>query len=344
MSYTEEEIQSRCLQWYTHAFPLKEVVRITHLECITDGWESDLYALTLTWTQASGHTSEEVMLKLYYGERGRLLAQHEALALTHLSARGFPVPRLRLSALEQSPFGRPAVLMQRIARRRMDEALRASPPPQQRELLTRFCQLLVDLHALDWTPFVQDPVCPHPAKVLATWLSEERARLSELHIPTFDPVLAWLAAKSADVVCERLSVIHGDYHPWNVLLQEDGTAVVIDWTGLAVSDYRFDLARTLLLLETQGYPDLRDIILHLYGRLAGQIVEQIEFFEVIGCLRRLIDISVSLSQGATRMGMKPEATALMKQQAGPIHSVYVVLQQRTGLALPAIEQLLSTLA
>ena len=65
---------------------------------------------------------------------------------------------------------------------------------------------------------------------------------------------------------------------------------------------------------------------------------------MVACLRRLIDISVSLSQGATHMGMKPEATVLMKQQAGPIHSVYVVLQQRTGLALPAIEQLLSTLS
>ena len=120
--------------------------------------------------------------------------------------------------------------------------------------------------------------------------------------------------------------------------------MVIDWTGLAVSDFRFDLAWTLMLLGTQGYPILRDIILHLYERLASRSVEQIEFFEVIACLRRLVDISVSLSQGATRMGMKPEAAALMKQQADHIYRVYEVLQQRTGLTLPEIEQFLVTLA
>ncbi len=84
-------------------------------------------------------------------------------------------------------------------------------------------------------------------------------------------MIAWLAEKSADVVCERLSVIHQDYHPSNVLLEDDGTAVVIDWTGLAISDFHFDLAWTLMLISTQGYPTLRAIILDMYEWVPSKV-------------------------------------------------------------------------
>ncbi len=44
--------------------------------------------------------------------------------------------------------------------------------------------------------------------------------------------------------------VHWDYHPGNVLLRDDSSAVVIDWTQIDVSDPRFDLAWTLLLVSS----------------------------------------------------------------------------------------------
>lgn len=60
-------------------------------------------------------------------------------------------------------------------------------------------------------------------------------------------------------------------------------------------------------------------------------------------LRRLFDISVSLSDGADKLGMRPGAEGLMKQNAGHIKNVYALLRDRTGITIPEIEVLLSSL-
>jgi aminoglycoside phosphotransferase (APT) family kinase protein len=47
----------------------------------------------------------------------------------------------------------------------------------------------------------------------------------------------------------ELVVCHGDYHPFNLLVADHGTATVLDWTGALLADPTFDLAFTTLLLE-----------------------------------------------------------------------------------------------
>ncbi len=54
---------------------MREDVRITHLESITNGWESDIYVLTIAYTQVTRRTREDAILKLYYGESGLQRAQ-----------------------------------------------------------------------------------------------------------------------------------------------------------------------------------------------------------------------------------------------------------------------------
>jgi aminoglycoside phosphotransferase (APT) family kinase protein len=134
-----------------------------------------------------------------------------------------------------------------------------------------------------------------------------------------------------------------DYHPYNILLRSDGAAFVIDWTSAQVSDYRLDLAWTLLLMSTYGNPEVRDLVLREYERIAGHEAEQIEFFEAAACLRRLVTIHISLSAGAEKLGMRAGAEAMMAD-VDHITSVYAVLRERTGIRITKIEELLSTLA
>jgi aminoglycoside phosphotransferase (APT) family kinase protein len=132
-----------------------------------------------------------------------------------------------------------------------------------------------------------------------------------------------------------------DYHPYNILLRCDGAAFVIDWTSAQVSDYRLDLAWTLLLMSTYGNPEARDLVLREYERIAGHEAEQIEFFEVAACLRRLVTIHISLSAGAETMGMRAGAEDAMAD-SDHIAKVYALLQERTGIRIAEIEQLLAT--
>jgi aminoglycoside phosphotransferase (APT) family kinase protein len=211
---------------------------------------------------------------------------------------------------------------------------------ERAQLLTRFCELFVQLHALDWQPFNDDPGLTAPYHFIDQWLARSRAYLQ--HFPEIqegtEPALAWIAARCDAVACERPSPVHLDYHPANVLLRPDGSAIVIDWTGFAVSDYRFDLAWTLILANAYEDAAVRDQILQTYERIAGRDVEQLACFEVIASLRRLIGISISLQSGPEQMGMRPEATSIMQQQM-PAHArVYATYMGHTNIPLPFFEK------
>ena len=116
--------------------------------------------------------------------------------------------------------------------------------------------------------------------------------------------------------------------------------VVIDWTQLEISDARFDLAWTLLLVGTQQGPQWRNRILHEYERLWGDKVVAIEYFEVVACVKRLASVAMVLSGNAEKVGMRSDAAGMIREQLGPLRKVYDLLVERTGIAAPEIEEFL----
>jgi aminoglycoside phosphotransferase (APT) family kinase protein len=46
---------------------------------------------------------------------------------------------------------------------------------------------------------------------------------------------------------ERLAVIHGDFHPLNILVVEGKVSCVLDWSGFLLADPAYDVAITLVL-------------------------------------------------------------------------------------------------
>ena len=132
---------------------------------------------------------------------------------------------------------------------------------------------------------------------------------------------------------------HQDFHPGNILISADDGATVIDWTNFAVTDSRFDLAWTLVLAHAYGGPELRDQILQGYQHHAGKPVKQIEAFEAIACARRLFDLTVSLTQGAQRMGMNAQAVEAMRANMDAHRRVHRLFIERTGLQIEAFDNL-----
>ena len=121
-----------------------------------------------------------------------------------------------------------------------------------------------------------------------------------------------------------------------------GRLSVIDWTNAEIADYRYDLAWTLLL---QGMYDgwaLRDLILADYEVCLGRPVEGLAVFEAFACARRLLSMLVSLTQGAEAMGMRAGAANVMRGQIRHLENLYTLLCARTGLTLPEVGALLSS--
>src|SRR6266571_7217187 len=356
-----DHMQSSLQAYYARAFPANQGLQVKDLIRITAGWESEMYAFDVEYGPAEDRRREALVLRLYPGDHAYAKAAHEFHSMRHLHQAGYPVPSVHILERTNSPFGKPFVIMERIPGQVMGPLLSSARGEQQRELLTRFCVLFVQLHRLDWRPFVNDvardatPVhIPDPRHLVATFVNDvtrgpygfvdrslRRAHdaLTQFSLWGFLPIVAWLEERREAVSCRQPALVHGDFHPNNILLRADGAAVVIDWAGLQVSDARFDLAWTLLLVGTRGSVAWRDYILQEYERLVGAKVEQIEWFETFACLRRLRVVTVALSAGAEQLGLRPDAGARMQQQMGAMHQVYALLVERTGMRVAEVERL-----
>jgi aminoglycoside phosphotransferase (APT) family kinase protein len=338
-------MQNKLQDYYTATFPDRVAAQVGDLTVISNGWESDVYGFTVEYGPASERRSEALVLRIYPGDDAYHKSEREFRGMRRLYEAGYPVPQVYALERENSPFGRPLVIMERIEGELLWPLLSAAPETQQREWLSRFCRLFVQLHRLDWTPFVEDAARYEregPYSFVDDWLARMRAYAGRFEVAGFLPALAWLEARRAQVPCQRPAPVHWDFHPNNVLVRPDGALAVIDWTQIQLSDARFDLAWSLLLTGSHAGMAWRDLILQEYERWAGAGVEQLAFFEVAACFKRLASVAISLLYGPEKLGMRPEAVALMKQQLGSIRRVYDLLLERTAIELPEVERLLAS--
>jgi aminoglycoside phosphotransferase (APT) family kinase protein len=317
------------------AFPDKENPQVKGLTDISAGWESVLYSFRLEHGPSANRLSERLVLRLLMGEGAADKATREFQAMRRLHEVGYSVPNVYAFGSESSPLGQPFILMEHIDGEQLWSLIANLPEDQW---LTLFCRLFVQLHALDWRPFSDEQTVADPYHFIDQWLERGRHYLQQFpQIQEMQRVLEWLEARRGQMACLRPSPVHMDFHPANILVRPDGSAVVVDWTGFAVSDYRFDVAWTLVLAGAYEGAAMRNQILDRYEQLAGAKVEQLALFEVVACLRRLLGVSVSLLLDPEQMGMRPEATAMMRQQLPAHKRVAELLIEHTGIQLPQLE-------
>ena len=62
---------------------------------------------------------------------------------------------------------------------------------------------------------------------------------------------------------------HGDFNPSNVIVKEDGTVFVIDWSHVTQGNASGDAARTYLLFSMEGKTELANKYLELFATKSG---------------------------------------------------------------------------
>jgi aminoglycoside phosphotransferase (APT) family kinase protein len=303
-------------------------------------WGSELLLFALESGPPAQRRREELILRLYAGDDAPARAAHDLRTLTLLRDAHYPVPGVRAAELSASPLGSPFVVMERIAGQALGRLLLAPSPPADRDLLlTRFAALLASLHALDWRPFAAGEAPPPDAEpfiFVDRWLRgahEQASRFPELG---FLPAFPWLSALRDEMPCERPSLTHHDFHPGNVIVRAGGEQVVIDWSGSTVSDPRFDLAWTLLLLQAHWGPASREQTLREYERLRGAPVERLHHFEAFACARAISELGFVVATGALR-------PADRESRRRGATCAYGLLRERGAPRLPVIERLLASL-
>lgn len=344
MTLGPQEPSAAALQAFLEtALPDRSGTEVTGFHEISSGWESDVYAFDLRSDAQQGSEPEALVLRVYPGVDALEKSEREFKALRRLHRTGYPVPEVLLLVQAPSPFGRPFLIMERAPGHGMWHETFNGPEARQRARFQLFCQLFVALHRIDWRRLVDKGDISFesdPYVFVDRFLALFRTYIERFQQPGYEPVLAWLAARRDAVPCDRPTGIHWDFHPENILLAEDGSVTVIDWTGFEVSDPRFDLAWTMTLVGSQEGEGVRRRILEAYASIAGHQIEEIAFFEVVAAARRLASVTISLAAGAEQLGMRQGAETMMLRHRGPLSKVYARLQTLTGIRVPEVDQLL----
>jgi aminoglycoside phosphotransferase (APT) family kinase protein len=330
---------------YAQEFPEYDSIHINNVNKISNGWETDIYAFDLESGQAGDHTYEELILRIYPGEGGAIESAREFRGMRLLHECGYPVPRVHLQGSEDSIFGYPFVIMERITGQLMRQLMNNAPPEEMRDLQSQFCELFVNLHNLDWHPFVDSHEQVNendPYQFVDNWINTGKQGIQQFQLQGFSEALDWFAERRNSIPCSQPSVVHLDFHPNNVLLQTDGQAFVIDWSQVSLSDARFDLAWTLVLASAYFGEEWRDQILAGYESYLGERIDRIEVFEAFACTRRLFIIVACLTHGAAALGMRPDTEERMRQQMGPLSTVYNRVHTITGIKIPEVDQILES--
>lgn len=334
-----ETILEKFEPYYAAAFPERAGAKITHLATLNNGWESDVYAFDVEWGASESRLTETQILRIYPGNDAEVKSAREFHALAELQKLGYPVPRVyRLEPAVTSPFGKPFLVMERIPGRGMWHQMFHSPPDERERLLDRFCALFARLHALDPRPF--DPALQPGQNAVQCQLARWQGYVDSLPLPGFLPAWQWVSLRAPEIHATSFSPCHWDFHPDNILLDEVGNMVVIDWTGLEVTDRRFDVAWTLLLICSNEGASAREPVLRGYERHAGVTLTDMNFFDAVACFRRLFSVLVSLALGAEKMGMRSGAEEMMRAHTRPLRFVYERWLALTSVPIPDAEDFL----
>jgi aminoglycoside phosphotransferase (APT) family kinase protein len=348
MDRTTIEVQQGLQAYYTSVIG-EARSSVAQVAFLGSGFEADVFAFTLETETANATQTRTLILRLYAGEGAVEKSAREFAVMERLWAAGYPVPQVLSLEWQRSPFDCPFVIMERIHGVSLGEAYWAGSLEQQQEALALLYQLIARLHALGGSTLLPSSPLQASRDPYAfidddlTFLETLRQRLTARNALVLQSALSWLHSKRATVPCERLALVHGDFHPSNVLLRSDGAPYVIDWSNARLADPRTDLAWTRLITSADALPGGGEMHRRLYEQYAGAKVTNLAYFDVLACTRLLLSVLISLQSGAAQQGMRPEAEELMRRSATHTRYVAAQLQQYTGIPMPALEDTLAAL-
>jgi aminoglycoside phosphotransferase (APT) family kinase protein len=221
--------------------------RITNLVKTSIGRSRENWSFDLVRRDqdTGGELREPLMLRrdpeggLVETERSR-----EFAILRALEGASVPAPPARWLDAEGKWFGRPSLIMRREPGECDYYVLNGSRPLGERLALARqFCDLLAQVHLVDWrstqlADIFEDPGERAAVAELDQWEATLRSDQPEPY-PELELVLQWLRASPPRA--QATVLVHGDFKPGNILLEGTRIVALLDWELAHLGDPMEDL-------------------------------------------------------------------------------------------------------
>ena len=268
--------------------PGVETAAIHALEPISGGFSHQTFRFHLSIGDGARADSRRCVLKVQ-PEAGPLAPYdiaRESRVIRCLAPSTVPVPEVILA--EQSPevIGSPLVILEEARGEPMPFVWRTAPSDDAR--VREHVRMLHRTHSLDWRSlglgFLSDDV----SRVIENEIAACRRR-AEHHGAGDNLLLKEIAAWLTENIPPPMppSLLHGDPNPTNYLFLGNTVVAVLDWEMAALGDPRSDLGFYAAVQTVFGgeWAVPYDEFLRLYAEEAGNMLDDMAYFEALALLR-----------------------------------------------------------
>lgn len=274
----EAKMREHLESFLEHTFPCRAPV-LEHLcSAAGDGRSRENWSFDLLWPD---RREELILRRDPEGGLVRTDRSDEFCLLRALEPTPLPSPATRWLDGDGAWFGRPTLIMERLPGRSDYFLLNGDLHLERRlQLAEELCRLLGAVHALDWHVLGLHTLLPDPgehaaAAELGRWEAVLREDQVEAY-PEIDLAIVWLRDRAPSAP-ERV-LVHGDFKPGNVLIDDTSITALLDWELAHLGDPMEDLGwMTQPLRHREQYiPGAweRDEILRTYEAVTRRTVDE----------------------------------------------------------------------
>jgi len=305
---------------------------------IGGGLDTYTYAFRLSGS-LDPHWLRPLVLRVYPSPDQQDKAKREEAVQRFVHAAGFPAPLPLLVVIRDTPLGLPFMIMERAPGSTMLD--RFKNPLAIDRMLRLLADTQVRLHRVPLDGCPLDGTCPLADRLL----DELRETTRRVGLTGQGEALEWLDRNRPAEPQEDVVLCHNDCHPLNLLVDDSGRAVVIDWSDAAVGDRHSDVARTtalfwlapplagglterVLLRVLRGYL-IRSYVRHYSASLAVDPV-RLRYWQVLHAVRAWALLDAMRSAGPVAVGAKDDAAAAIPDALLPALEQYVRVRTSGG--------------
>lgn len=262
--------------------------KIQETKVLKSGWAGEIISL-----KCKDNTQKYVIKSYNSSKNGIENIKQEWKGLNLLYNANYPVPRPIMSDFVNE---KPYIVMEEVEGDNLWDCYQTLSREGKEQLLEKFVKAFFELHALDVSIVDKELAKDSTSSFIEKEIIEIKKLVEENKLEYFTQIIDWLQKEKTNVIGEKLSIIHRDYHPWNVIVDNNEKIYVIDLLW-GVGDYRFDLAWTYTLMERSGFEEFSQNVLKKYKELKNENINNFKYFKVLSTLRWLINVIISLKTG-----------------------------------------------
>ncbi len=305
---------------------------------ITGGADTEIFSFTVEITEES--MSYDLILRLYRKGATIDLSRREFETLNQLYNAGLSVPKPYGYTGIENPLKRPFLIMEKIDGEMLAEII-FNENRNKEAMLIQFMGNLAEIHNLNWQKSFTNIPIPDVSidsyQIIKNLMRGSESLIEKFEISELYPLITWLKRFMHDHPCEKVVLVHGDYHGMNVMVRENGEFVTIDWMDIKLGDRRQDLAFSIIATDSASTMSLKDHFIKTYEDFTNEKIEGIEYFMVLSVLRNFIRVYSMLFNYDITNENDNTKEIMIGEYSQYVNYFVKMIKNITGLDFPKIE-------